>query len=311
MSKILYITDLHLKGISPRRRIDNYCDAIKAKIVESLELAKKHKVKLIICGGDVFDGELVSNRLSDWVIDIVDEYSIPMYITPGNHDQENSNWALSGATSLAHMFRRSKLIKELGEYEDNNVYIKGQEYYVGIEEDLNKEFPQHNKADKYTIYVPHAMIVDKKVPFMSNIYYGDIKTNYDAVLVSHNHTFFGMPESNGSKIIAPGSIARCKADECDMGRIPSVAIIDTSKQNIKIVALKSAKPVEEIFDLEKLAIEKETKKKLQLFTEGLKNTKVQTMNAIDAVLAVCKASNTPDAIVDNLKKRISLNEKPT
>ena len=111
--KILYFTDIHLKGINPRNRIDNYCDSVKAKVVECFDIAKKNKVLLIVIGGDVFDGYLVSNTLSDWFIDLTDKYKIDVWITPGNHDEIFNNWKLSQATSLASMFRRGKYIKQL------------------------------------------------------------------------------------------------------------------------------------------------------------------------------------------------------
>lgn len=306
--KILYITDTQLKGVNPRNRIDNYCNAIKAKIIESFEIAKKEKVKLIICGGDVVDSYLVSNTLSDWFIDTVEKYKMIILIAPGNHDEAFNNWVLSNATSLAHMFRRCKYIKQLGEYEDDNVYIKGQEYYVGVEEDLNEEFPQHDKKDKLTIYVPHAMIVDKKVPFMSCVYYEDIDTNYDMIAVSHNHKYWGIKEHNNTKFIAPGSVARVYADEYDMNRTPSVAIIDVKKKDVKIIPLKSAKNVEDIFDLKALAIQEENKKNLEVFTDGLKNIKIQTMKVIDVVMNVCKSSNTEENVVKSLQERIGLCE---
>jgi len=312
MSKILYITDMHLKGVNPRNRTDNYCEAIKAKIVESLDIAKKEKVKLIICGADVYDGYLVSNVLSDWFIDLIEKYKINILIAPGNHDEAFNNWSLSNATSLAHMFRRSKYIKQLGEYEDENIYIKGQEYYVGIEDDLNKEFPQHDKKDKLTIYVPHAMIVDVKVWFTTSVYYENIKTNYDIVLVSHNHKYWGIKKEQDPVFIAPGAIARCKADEYDINRIPSIAIITIKKNklyDIDIIPLKSAKKVEDIFDLKALSIQKENKKKMEMFTAGLKNIKIQTMKVIDVVMGVCESSKTEEPVVKNLRERIGLCEK--
>ena len=307
--KILYFCDSHLKGINPRNRIDNYCEAIKAKIVELFDRAKKEKVLLIIFGGDVYDSYLVSNTLSDWFISLTDKYKIDVYITVGNHDELFNNWQLSNSTSLAHMFRRGKYIKQLGEYEDDNVYIKGQEFYVGIEEDLNKKFPQHDKKDKLTIYVPHALIVDASVWFSSCVYYKNIKTNYDIVLISHNHKYWGLQKHDGTQFVAPGAIARCDADEFDMNRTPSIAIIDVKKKSVDITSLKSAKPVEEIFDLKRLAIQKENKNKLEIFTAGLKNVKIQTMKVLDVVLKICETSKSSDDVKNSLRERIGLSER--
>lgn len=307
--KILYLTDIQQKGVNPRNRTDNYCEAIKTKLIESFDIAKKEKVKFIICGGDVNDSFLISNVLSDWFITLTEKYKITVYIAPGNHDETFNNWKLSNASTLAHMFRRGKYIKQLGEYEDDKVYIKGQEYYVGIEEDLNKKFPQHDKKDKLTIYAPHAMLVDVEVWFTSCVYYKHVETNYNIVLVSHNHKYWGIKEHNKTQFVAPGAIARVYADEYDMNRTPSVALINVDKKDITIIPLKTAKKVEDIFDLKKLAIQEENDKKLSVFTDGLKNIKIQTMKVIDVVMNVCKTSKTEDGVVKSLQERIGLCER--
>lgn len=309
MSKIVYFCDSHLKGVSPRNRTDDYTKAVQDKLIEIWKIAKKVKAEFIICGGDVFDSYLVSNTLSDWFIDLVEEYKISLYVVPGNHEMYCANWSLSNGTTLAHIFRRSGLIKPLTEIETNDVYIKGESYRIGLEEDLNKEFPQHDKVDKMTIYIPHAMIVDVPVWFTSCVHYENINTNYDTVLISHNHKYWGIKEANGTKFIAPGAIARCYADQYDVGRIPSIVIIDTKKKDVEIVPLKSAKPVEEIFDLQKLAEQKANETKLEQFTEGLKNIKIQTMKVIDIVIGVCDNSKVDDTVKNSLKETIGLCEE--
>ena len=65
----------------------------------------------------------------------------------------------------------------------------------------------------------------------------------------------------------------------------------------------------EIFDLKRLAIQKENKNKLEIFTAGLKNVKIQTMKVLDVVLKICETSKSSDDVKNSLRERIGLSER--
>lgn len=80
---ILFSTDWHIK--------DDNVEEIKDLIRQKCELAKKLKVKTLVCLGDVFNSRksqtlLCLNAFSS-ILDIIEEYDLHLYCIPGNHDK--------------------------------------------------------------------------------------------------------------------------------------------------------------------------------------------------------------------------------
>lgn len=62
--KILYMTDTHIRGTSPRSRTDDFQQAIREKIEEVIDIAERERVDLVLHGGDLFDRPNLSPPLS-------------------------------------------------------------------------------------------------------------------------------------------------------------------------------------------------------------------------------------------------------
>jgi DNA repair exonuclease SbcCD nuclease subunit len=245
--KFLYCSDLHGKVKNPVSRLDSYVDSWLLKIKEINQLAIANKCSYVIVNGDVFDTPHISNVLIDDFLDIIEQDTVVWKIVVGNHDLVGANWVNSQASALAHIFRRSQFVQMLDVIETEDTYIKGMNYYCGIEEDLNKEGTFHSLLEKTTILIPHALITLK--PFFKNVSQvlaENLKTNYDIILCGHLHTDFDTILNN-ARFINLNSIGRTSINE---QHYPEVSIIDTSKVDIKKIRLKSAKPANEIFERE-------------------------------------------------------------
>ena len=84
--KILFFTDVHIKGKNPESRIDNYLDALIKKLVFVFDYAKTNNYDLILCGGDLFDSANVSDSIKNVLLPIFKLNTIPLYTIIGSHD---------------------------------------------------------------------------------------------------------------------------------------------------------------------------------------------------------------------------------
>ncbi len=309
--RILYLTDVHFKMKSPINRIDNYYDSIKDKFQEVLEIAKKEKVDIIIDGGDILDSPIVSLKMCDEIIEMIEKNQISYYGIFGNHSLINGHIENSESSTLAHIFRRSKWIKYLDNIDltdtNENLYIKGYEYYHGIENDIRDKGLYHEIKDEnvITIAVPHILITEKPLPYQAfHVPYKDLKTNYDFVLVSHNHFEFGIKEVGKTKIISIGALCRLTAHEKDYSRKPKIAIIDTETKEVETIELKIAKPLDQIFDLQALKERKDSEAGLSDFIEKLQSTKIQSLNLHEIITEIGVTKKAPVEVIEEIKKRI-------
>jgi len=302
--KFLYCSDLHGKLKNPISRLDNYSESWLKKIREIQQLAIYNECDCIIVNGDIFDTPHISNVLIDDFLDIIEnqhtDQKIYWKIVVGNHDLIGANWKNSNSSALAHIFRRSKLVEKLDTIETSDCFIKGYDYYYGIEEDLKKDGLMHSYEDKFTIAVPHAFISIK--PFfkeVSHVCAKDLKTNFDLMLCSHFHMTFDET-INETRFLNTNSIGRTSITEQHK---PQIAIFDTAKDIVKI-NLNSAKKANDIFDLTKYEELKANKKDIKEFLNSLKDVNFQSMSVAQQVVKIGKEQNVDKNIVDYLLQKI-------
>ena len=277
-----------------------------SKIKEIISLSKELKVDCVIHGGDLFDSANVSNIMVDEFIDLIEEAKLNWYILPGNHDMIGHNWELSKGTSLAHIFRRSDLIRFLDFYIDKEatVLIQGFKYYHNIEEDIkNKGLKSMNSTLPFKIAIVHSMLTLKPFhPQVMHVVAKDIKTDFDVILCAHYHMGWDIKELNGVKFVNIGGIGRRGIDE--VKNVPKIAYIDTETQEIRLISLKSAKKGEEVFDLVKIEIAKKFEHDIDNFISSLKNTKIQGLNLRGTVEMIAKENDIDEEVKEEVIKRI-------
>lgn len=304
--KILYFQDLHLSGKNPANRKDRYMDSIFLKLEEIVSIAKENKYNYIISGGDNFDSPIISLPICDKFIDIIEEGNIPMYTVWGNHDEQYHSLELSKSTTLQHMFNRSSLINCLDTIENKEVYIKSFHYFHNCEAELKENGLFHDKKDKMTIAIVHALITEKPLPFSAmHLYYKQLKTNYNYVLVAHNHHPFKF-KLNDSTIWDIGCTGRRKINEKEIE--PSVLLIDTSTKKFEILKLQSAHPGNEVFDIEKVEKNKQLEGNINNFIESLNNVKLQSLDIRGKINEIAKETKVEKPVLDEVIKRIGEQE---
>lgn len=313
MSKFIYIQDSHIRGKNSENRIGDYYSDVMNKIKEVINLAKELKVKAILHGGDLYDSELVSNVMVDEFIDLVENSGIEWYILPGNHDCIGNNWELSKSTTLAHIFRRSKLINELNKLSLRSIthkgnyfkyIIQGFKYFHNIEQHIkNKGLVCEALNSPFKIAIIHALVTLKPLPFQAmHVVAKDIKTDFDVVLVAHNHHFWGIKEINGTKFVNVGCLGRRKIDEKDIK--PSCLLIDTETKDLKIIELKCAKKGSEVFDLEKVKEIKQFEGEINNFIKSLSDVKIQGLDIRGMVEFIGKEKKVEQEIIKECITRV-------
>jgi len=300
--RILNLNDTHIGGKNSVCRIGNMYDDFMTKLDETIKLSKK--CDLVIHSGDVFHTSTVSNSIIDDFLDRVEEAKIPWYILPGNHDMDGAHWNTSGNTSLAHVFRRSKIVQQLDELEFDDIYIKGFPYYHNIENDfkLNGIITESKKSFK--IAVTHAFISPKPFrPDVTHVEIKDIKCNFDYVLCSHFHHDTGITEHNSTMFTNCGAWGRRAITENTHD--PKVAILTINKGiKCEFIKLKKAKPGSEIFDLTKQEHKDEMNADLDSFINSLRDFKSQTSDLYSVVEMIGKEQRIDREILDLIIKRI-------
>lgn len=309
MAKYIFLADTHIKGVNPCNRKGDYYKDIMTKIKEVIDIAKEKGADAIIHSGDLYDSPNVSNLMVDDFIDMVEKSNIQWYIVPGNHDMISHNWSLSKASSLAHIFRRSKLIHKLNSFINKDIkpsFIQGFQYYHNIEQDI-KEKGIYANIDKkfkgFKIAVTHAMITHKSFPFeVMHVLAKDIKTDFDVIIHCHYHIGSGIKELNGVKFVKLPALGRTGIDEIKID--PCCAYIDTSTREIEFILLKSVKPGEEVFNIEKIAEQKKFNADIDNFINSLKGVKFQSLDIRGIIEEIAKQKNIDKEVVDCVIERI-------
>jgi len=302
MIKFIYTQDIHLKRKNPTNRIDNYCDSVMAKLEEVCQIYQKEKCDCWIDGGDLFEIPIVSYGLIDKFLDLLEKYNIKMKLLYGNHCEIGASVENSSTASLAHMFRRSKNIEILTGIETEDETINGHDYYFGIENDINENGLMCNTSTKIKIGIVHALITEK--PFFKHIPHcvvGKFKTNYDYLLIAHNHKAWKTKEIDGTKYINVGCLGRRKIDESVIE--PSYLIYETGKP-IRIEKIKVAKNGSELFDIEKHEEKKEFNQSIDNFVDMINDVKFQQMDTMNAIQMVANENNIEKAVVDCIMDKI-------
>ena len=284
--KFLYLYCSHLKGTNPSNRRGNYFEDIRLKFAEILKLGREYKVDRIIHGGDWGDGPMMSLSLIDIIVDMIEKEGIIWDIIRGNHDEVGHNPNLSGESILDHIFRRSKIVTHLDDEDIGNAYIQGFDYYHGIENDIKEKglFSKCQRNNPKRIAVVHAFLTPEKwLPQVLHVPVGEIKTDFDLILVAHNHAEFGAKKfqdgyDHYKTFISIGSLSRMTVAKSDIERMPNVLFVDTENAVMKVIPLECAKPPEMIFDLEKIKQGEQFEASIDNFITSLENVKFQGLN---------------------------------
>lgn len=273
--RILYFTDTHIRGTSPKNRKDDYVETLENKFFEILKIIEDESIDFVIHGGDLFDRPDISVSIVSRFANILNQIKVPIYMVSGNHDIYGHNPQTVHRTmvGLLNSLNIVNIIdgkgKILLEKDNIKVQLTGQPYIYNIDDPNNREYYLVNSINEdinYSIHLVHGMLLDK--PFIKGIPFtliDDIKsTKADITLSGHYHSGFKKTIIDNKYFINPGSIVRITNSLREIERQPQVALIDLKdKIDIRFVPLKTAKTGEDVLD--RAEIEKNIFQRERLF----------------------------------------------
>lgn len=292
MIRLLYTGDWHLRGTNPRNRLDDYKEALKAKLREVFNLAEKWDVAAIVVPGDIFDRPEVSIAVLLEYAEVLKESKKPIYTTPGNHDIYGYNVATYWRSSLRLLSMLVPQLTVVTDPKEVQVFTDGVRtaveitfmpysakmdingYGYGPEAGTYTEGPINNYSQPYRIHVAHGMLLDHKPPFDRYTLIQDVQTTADMVLTGHDHLGYGIYKRPDGKVFCNlGALPRLSASINEIERSVQVALItvDIFGASIEPIKLETARPGDEILDRSRIEAEKERAYAMDSFSTLIEN----------------------------------------
>lgn len=273
--KILYLTDTHLRGTSPRGRLDDMVAALKAKLEEVVALAEAHGVAAILHGGDLFDRPDVAPAVALDFLQVLMKAPCPIYGIAGNHDVYGFNPQTLPRTMLGlfHGFGLFRLLRPgeraWVEAEGIRVQITGQEFhaeldrrdplldYCLVDDSSGPDGPLHRRSPEadFAIHLTHGMLLER--PFFQESAHTLLQavmdqTVADITLGGHYHPGWSrIYEQEGRLFVNPGALVRLGSQTADFRRPIQVALLTLERgqpARAELIPLASARPGEAVLD---------------------------------------------------------------
>jgi len=276
--KIMFIGDIHWRWENPINRKDDYRQELKSLVIESLLMAEEIKCDGVIFLGDIFDREEPSGSVRNEVLNLFNKkpdgnpWSFDKYVVVGNHDISGQNPDTIYRTALGTLID-SGIVK-------CETFIEKYSIFCGHY--INKIEEQDWSSNDALIYAMHANILEN--PFFEGNYVliNDFQTHENTKLVISGHYHPGnSPIIREDDVVFanPGSLCRISAIQANIERQIQIAVVDVDKDQISIEykPLQSAKNSEDIFDLNKVQVNKERRLDAKSLREKIAELRVRNV----------------------------------
>ena len=329
--RFLLMGDRHNSENTPKSRIDNFQESVKAKDEEIMSIAKHYNVAAILQAGDFWtDGDarikndFIPEIVKRWIDPMNPGKSIPMIGIAGNHDLIGNNinslpnTTLGLTVSLGYQKLASKDNPIIFTMDNGKtVAITGTNYHLHMDEpEYLSDYIVDKKAGDYHIHIVHGMLSPKNLgKMMKHTVIDDIKnTAADITFCGHDHLGFDTVFTNSKYFVNPGAVVRLKNDKKELTRKVKVVLvtIDDSGITLEDIYLKSMK--DSSITLSRDVIERkkerdEAAKKIKTQIDKLSANKRTKFSEI--LLDTFKREEVPESIMKDLQKRISDKEIKT
>ena len=316
---LLFFTDTHIRGNTPKNRKDIFVDTLEKKLIEINDIIKKNKIDFVLHGGDLFDRPDVSIAVASKFAMILDKIQVPFYLISGNHDIYGHNpdtvnrtmLGLLDALGVINLIRSNEKI--ILEKDNVKVQLTGQPYVYDIDSLDKRDYYilKDVKDDvNFSIHMVHGMLLDK--PFIKGIPYtliDDIKdTLADITLCGHYHSGFKTSEINNKYFINPGSLVRVTNSLREIERIPKVVIIELKEDIIiREVPLQTAFPGADVLDRQEIEKNLFKNERITEFKQTIDAAlDFEKMDINEVLIEVSTAEDVEEDVKIEALKRIAL-----
>ncbi|MCG0313522.1 MAG: metallophosphoesterase family protein [Calditerricola sp.] len=316
--KLLFVTDTHIRGTTPRNRRDNFPETLKTKLIEVMEIAAAHRVDAIIHGGDVFDRPDLAPAVVRSFASVLRDAPAPIYAVAGNHDVYGHNPETVGRTMLGLLdaFGTVRLLHpgEPVRLEKGGVTVQlsGQPFHYDI--DRRDPLLDYRPADRahadVTVHVAHGMVTDKPLP--GGVPYTLLDTLWgpdapDVLLTGHYHAGFGARKREGKWIVNPGALSRVNNQLAEVQRMPQVALLTVGAGiDVELLPLSCARPGEEVLDRHYVEQAAYREEKLTRFVQQVRAAEgFQTLELAQILDRLAGLTQVPDAVRAEALRRLA------
>ena len=315
MFKAIVTGDIHYRGTNPRARLDNFQEAISAKLLEVMFLARDYKADCIIIPGDVFDGPSTSWGVVADLIQILKSAPCPVLSIHGNHDIFGGNPATKHRTPYG-LLSKIGFLWDVEESEFNgseNVIVTGCGFDTNTDtktpEGMQQFSPRIWVDGAFQIHVVHSMLLDKQPGFdMRHTLISEVKTSAQVIISGHEHTGFGIVRrEDGVLFINPGALCRLSAHVAEMERPVQVSLltVENGQATAELIPLKSARPGHEILSREHIKAAAERESRIDEFLKLLASEgEAKFLEVREIVEDIAARDNLPEAVKAEALRRI-------
>ena len=317
--RLLFFTDSHIRGTSPKNRKDDYVQTLENKMLEIVHIINKNDIDFVIHGGDLFDRPDVSISITSRFSRIFKKIQVPFYLVSGNHDVYGHNPQTISRTIIG-LLNELDILNIVSENDriilhkkDIAVQITGQPYIYNIDDSINRKYYMVDDIDdsvNYAIHVVHGMLLDK--PFIKGVPYtlvDEIKdTKADITIAGHYHSGFNNIEIDGKYFLNPGSIVRISNSIREIERRPKVIIIDLDKEiKIEDIYLENALSGDLVLDRDEIEKNIFKRERLYEFKQTVDSAMdYEKMDINDVLIEVSNSEGLSEEVKAEALKRIAM-----
>lgn len=236
MSKIMFVSDVHLTPRVPIARKDDYPQTVLNKVEALGKISQAHGVSDIFFLGDIFN---TKHMTLPYFIKCYDKFNalvsmgLKLHTVVGNHDILYNTEDTMQESPLSIMFN-SNVIDNAEHITIDNVTVHQYNYLTKLE-----NIPNCPHDDKYHILSCH---------YFYNLGFGDEdhtlsmelcdKLGYNAYILGHDHTPYKPVVKSNYQVHRPGSLTRGTSQTCQVNRDSiQVLLLDSNTLEFEYVDL--------------------------------------------------------------------------
>jgi DNA repair exonuclease SbcCD nuclease subunit len=294
--KLLFRTDVHVSDTSPASWKGDYPSEVWDCLEQIGRLAKHHKCKAVLDGGDYFHVKSATRNSHAMVRKtalIHQEYPCDTYSIEGNHDIVGNNLdtlerqplGVLFATGVFHEMRDITL-------EEEGVKVR----VVGLPYDPERSLDSFHiqKGDEdWLVIVAHCLATENPAPGLDEFFregvfrYSDliVPGGADVFCFGHWHKDQGVRTIQGKHFVNLGSVSRGSLRQENLNRTPKVALLEFSKEaEVTPIELNVAPP-EDVYDLERKSREQREDQVIEQYVATLKaQIQMDTSTSVESVV---------------------------
>lgn len=315
--RLLFVTDTHLRGNSPRHRRDDFPATQRKKLQEVAELAREHRVDFLIHGGDLWDNPYPALGVCADHLSVLLSAPAPWLMVAGNHDVFGHNPLTLPRTMLGFL-EQLGLVEILRpgcpvvkEKSGLRVQFSGQPFHHQMDlRDPALDYCVARVDADVGVHVVHGMLVERALPYpASHTLITDLPdTRADLTLAGHYHLGFGARERSGRWFVNPGAMVRISNHPQEMERCPRVLLAKMhgpGRLELEFLPLGTARPGGEVLDRQQMEARSAREEKLSQFVDQVQAAgQGSGLNLAEIIRGLAQQETIPPRVRDEALRRL-------